>query len=283
MKLRHGSFLYSLVAASALVTVACSSSGSGNPGDGGSTGAGGMQGLPPADNLISNFEDTLGTVVHAGTPERNGYWYSYNDGVSGCVQVPQAAQKLATPPIIAGAFETMAPPTVPGNGSGSTLAAHSTWNGCSTWGAGIGADLNQPPVADGGTYDGPKVAYDVSAYKGLTFWAMAASGSETHLRVKVNMSDETKEIDGGLCKEDGVAHQVGKCSDAYGQVFTLPSNGSWLRVNVDFSDRTKFKQEGWGDAFPWDPTHVVSVQIQSTMTGEAYDLWVDDMYFVSPN
>ncbi len=282
MKLRHGSFLFSLVAASALMAGGACSSGGGNPtGAGGNTGTGGQPGLPPPENLISNFEDTVATVVHAGTPERNGYWYSYNDGVSGCVQDPQAAQKLQTPPIIAEVFESSSPATFPGNGSGSTKAIHSTWDGCTTWGAGVGADLNQPAVADGGTYDGPKVVYDASGYKGLTFWAMAASGSETHLRVKVNMSDETKEVDGGLCKEDGVAHAVGKCSDAWGQVFTLPGNGSWAKINVDFSDHTKFKQEGWGDVFPWDPTHVVSIQIQSTMTGEAYDLWVDDVYFTN--
>jgi hypothetical protein len=282
MKSRHGSFLNSLMAASALMAVACSSGGNSNN-DGGGTGAGGSGAVElKADNLISNFEDTVAVVVQAGTPPRNGYWYSYNDGSTGCMQVPRAANKMVTPPIEAEQYIPSTPATFPDNGTASnSLALHTSFEGCSTWGGGVGADLNQPPAVDGGTYDGPKVPYDVSAYKGLVFWAMSTPGKENHLRVKVNMVDETKDVDGGECKEDGVAHQVGKCSDAWGQLFTLPTNGNWARVLVDFSDKTKFKQEGWGDIFPWNATRVVSIQIQSTNPGEPYDFWVDDMYFTN--
>jgi hypothetical protein len=173
------------------------------------------------------------------------------------------------------------PTSFPDNGisTTNTMALHAVFSGCTTWGGGVGGDLNQPPVPDGGIYDGPKVEYDISAYTGLVFWAKAEAGSDTHLRVKVNMSDETKDVDGGNCKEDGVAHATGKCSDAYGQVFTLPTNGNWARVLVKFSDRTKFKQEGWGDTFSWNPAHAVSIQVQSTNAGESYNYWIDDMYF----
>ena len=55
------------------------------------------------DNLISNFEDiAAATVVMAGTPPRNGYWYTYNDnnllGRSTCMQVPQAGPQLPAGP-----------------------------------------------------------------------------------------------------------------------------------------------------------------------------------------
>jgi hypothetical protein len=279
MKLRHGSFFVGL-AASALMAVACSSSGS-SSGDGGTTGSGGSgtNVVLKMENLISNFEDTVAVVTHDGTPPRNGYWYSYNDGSTGCVQVPTAANKMVDPPIVADQFLTMAPATFPQNDTGSTLAIHSTWNGCKTWGAGVGGDLNQPAAEDGGTYDGPKIEYDVSAYKGIVFWAMVAPGTDNHFRVKVNMSDETKIVDGGKCDETQPDIGVNKCSDAWGQAFTLPTNGTWTRVLVDFSDHTKFKQEGWGHVFPWTPAHAVSIQIQSSDAGEAYDLWVDDVYF----
>jgi hypothetical protein len=276
MKSRHGSFLNFLMAAPALMAVACSSSGNETPPDGG----GNMMVTLDPDALVSNFEDPVAaTVVNSGSPPRNGYWYSYNDGSTGCVQMPRAANKdkgiLAEAPYV-----PTAPSSFPMNGSGTnTLALHTTFSGCATWGAGVGGDLNQPAVADGGIYEGSKVEYDIGAYTGLVFWAKAEANSENHLRVKVNMSDETKEVDGGKCKEDGVAHQVGKCSDAYGQLFTLPTNGNWSLVRVKFADRTKFKQEGWGDVFPWTPAHAVSIQVQSTNPGESYDFWIDDVYF----
>jgi hypothetical protein len=279
MKSRPGSFLYFSMGAAALMAVACSSGGgSGNPGTAGSGGGSGDIVLPPADQLISNFEDAVAVVVQAGTPPRNGYWYSYNDGTTTCMQVPIAANKMVDPPIVAEQYVPTAPATFPSNGSGSTLALHAKWMGCSTWGAGVGADLGQPAAEDGGTYDGPKVPYDLTGYTGFVFWAMSSPTADTHLRVKVNMTDETKDVDGGLCKEDGTTHKVGKCSDAWGQLFTLPTNGNWQKVTVNFSDTTKFKQEGWGDTFPWNPAHAVSIQIQSQDTTEAYDFWIDDMY-----
>ena len=46
-------------------------------------GAGGRSGAAPVldpANKISDFEDlAAATVVMAGTPARNGYWYTYND------------------------------------------------------------------------------------------------------------------------------------------------------------------------------------------------------------
>ena len=63
-------------------------------------------------------------------------------------------------------------------------------------------------------------------------------------------------------------------------VFALPTNGTWTQITVKFSDTTKFKQEGWGQTFPWNPTHVTSIQIQSqgTEIGQSYDFWLDDIY-----
>jgi hypothetical protein len=264
------------MAAPALLAVACSSGG--NDATDGGTGAGGSSAIVlEPDNLISNFEDNVAVVVQAGTPPRNGYWYPYNDMTTTCVQ--KYNDEMPGMPGVKVQYTPEVPTSFPMNGSGSAYALHAVWTGCSMWGAGVGGDFNQPPQPDGGTYMGPKVEYDVSAYKGIVFWAMATQGSDTHFRVKVNMSDETKIADGGKCDETQTDIGTNKCSDAYGQVFTLPSGGAWSRIVIDFADRTKFKQEGWGHIFPWNPAHVVSVQIQSSDTSESYDFWVDDVYF----
>ena len=78
---------FSIATACGLLTAALAggtgcSSGSGSGGSGGSTGTGGSGGSIILDeaNKISDFEDlAAATVVMAGTPPRNGYWYSYND------------------------------------------------------------------------------------------------------------------------------------------------------------------------------------------------------------
>src|SRR4051812_45045243 len=127
-----------LAAAPAVFSGACSSS-SGDTTDGGTGATGGS--LDPA-NKLSDFEDTAAaTVTASGTPPRNGYWYTYNDMSATCVQMP------ANGGVYVGETPTTASP-----GPSGGMALHAQWNTCSTWGAGVGADLNQPMVAGGGTY-----------------------------------------------------------------------------------------------------------------------------------
>ena len=69
------------------------------------------------------------------------------------------------------------PPTAsPGPSGGRALRAQ--WKGCSTTGAGIAADFNAGMNLDGTLYTGPKVAYDIHSWTGVTFWAMATAGSD---------------------------------------------------------------------------------------------------------
>jgi hypothetical protein len=281
MKMRHFSF-FSLATACVFLTggaallggAGCGGS-SATGGSGGSTGGGGTSGGPTvaAGDEISDFEDVAAaTVLMQGG--RNGYWYTYNDDNpkgtdSTCVQDPPSGPQM-TPPVTYFGTE---PPTKAPNTTGS-LALHGKWTGCSVWGAGIGADLGQP-AQDGGTYTGPKVPYDVSAFKGITFWAMAAAGSDTALRIKLPMTDETKVEDGGICVESS----TNKCSDDFGYKFSLPANGNWKQITVRWNDAA-FVQEGWGAKFDWNPAHVTSIQIQSQDKNESYDFWIDDMGFI---
>ena len=270
MKMRYLAFcsLMMAPAAGGMMTGGCSSGGgTGTTGGGGSSG-----GSLSMDNILSSFEDpTAATILQAGTPPRNGYWYSYNDMAATCVQMPanMAAYVGSTPP-------TPSPGPSPTMGG---MALHAQWTGCSTWGAGVGADLNQPQL-EAGTYSGPKVPYDLTGYTGVTFWAMSSMTADNKLRVKLPMTDETKIADGGNCNEADPTIGMNKCSDDWGQVFSLPTNGNWQQVTVTFSDATKFKQEGWGHTFPWNPAHVTSIQVQSqgSEMGQSFDFWLDDFY-----
>jgi hypothetical protein len=285
MKMRHFSF-FSLATACAFLTGGAAvlgggCGGSSSGGSGGSTGTGGSGGgsgptVLPGDE-ISNFEDLAAATVLMQSG-RNGYWYTYNDWAAGgadaatCMQTPKSGPQSA--PDMAPVYIGMAPPT---NAPGTTgsLALHAQWSGCSVWGAGIGADLGQP-AQDGGIYTGPKVPYDIGAFSGVTFWAMASAGSDTALRIKFPMTDETKVEDGGTCVESS----TNKCSDDWGYKFNLPANGTWKQITVRFADTTNFATEGWGAKFAWNPAHVTSIQIQSQDKNETYDFWIDDMGFI---
>jgi hypothetical protein len=287
MKTRHFSF-FSLATAYVLLTSASGILGAGCGGGGGTGPTGGTGGgmaditVDPAD-LVSDFEDlAAATVVMGGSPPRNGYWYPYNDnnpvGTSTCMQVPKAGPEIPAgtpPPTYKGEVPPTAPPATMGQTAPGSLSLHAKWMGCNIWGAGIGADLNQPPQPDGGIYSGPKVPYDLSAFKGVTFLAMAVVGTDTALRIKFTMTDETKVEDGGLCVES----TTNKCSDAFGEKFNLPSNGTWKRITIRWTDAT-FTQELWGAVFPWNPAHVTSIQIQSQNKTEPYEFYIDDMYFI---
>ena len=285
MKTLHLSF-FSLATACVFLTGGAAvlggsgcSSNNATGGSGGSTGSGGSGGgsgpMVAAGDEISDFEDlAAATVLMQGG--RNGYWYTYNDdnpkGTDAtCVQTPKSGpQNLPDAPLT---YIPSAPGT-PSPGKTPSLALHAVWSGCAVWGAGIGADLAQPPQ-DGGTYTGPKVPYNLGTFTGVTFWAMATTGSDTALRIKFPMTAETKVEDGGKCMESS----TNKCSDDFGYKFNLPSNGNWKQITVKFSDAA-FAQEGWGAVFPWNPADVTSIQIQSQHMNEMYDFWIDDIGFI---
>jgi hypothetical protein len=234
--------------------------------DGGGGGTGGVVcDLCGAPDLLSDFEDlAVATIVQTGTPPRNGYWYEYNDASDTCAQIPRPGDSYvgAVPPLSA-------------PGTAGSLALRASWVNCSTWGAGIGADLNVPLSPDGGIYSGPKVPYDLAQYRGVMFWAMAMPGSDVQLRIKFPMTDETAIVDGGNCNDTS----TNKCGDNWGEAFSLPTNGNWRQITVRFSDPS-FQQEGWGALVPWNPQHVTSLQIQGRDKTEQYDFWIDDVYLL---
>ena len=264
-----------MLAAATAALGACEA-GSLVPDAGGGTGTGGTGDTVclscPEDGMLSDFEDlAVATVVRAGSPPRNGTWYTYNDGSATCLQAPAPM----TGSVPAQTYVGEAPPTSAPSGISGSLALHARWSDCDAWGAGIGADINVPVTPDGAVYTGPKLPYDLTRYTGITFWAMATPGTDVQLRLKLPMRAETRIEDGGTCTESDTF----KCSDDWGEVFTMPSNGNWKQVTMRFSDRF-FQQEGWGATFAWNPTDVTSIQIQAVDRTQAYEFWIDDVYLI---
>ena len=191
MKMRHLSF-FSLATACVFLTggaallggSGCSSSSgraaaAAPPARAGRAAGGGVT-LDP-ENKISDFEDlAAATVVMAGRrPQRLLVHVQRRQPEGHGLDLrPDAAVRTADSRAAMPRLVVLPRRRRPRHRSGPTRrAARCTRRGWAArvWGAGIGADLNQPRQ-DGGTYTGKKVAYDVGAFTGITFWAMATTG-----------------------------------------------------------------------------------------------------------
>jgi hypothetical protein len=184
---------------------------------------------------------------------RNGPWYTFADATVGGTL---------------SAF-TVAPVTGSNAPDGSVGAAHLTAMGFTDWGAGLGADLLNPAAPP------KKNAYDVSAYKGVHFYAKVASGAST--AIKVLLITASSDPNGGICSD---AHPTAvpsqRCNDHLYAPKTIKS--TWATFDVLF---TELVQQGFGLAQPTlDPKSVYSLQFIMPAKLAPVDLWLDDVSFI---
>jgi hypothetical protein len=200
--------------------------------------------------LIDDMEANNGLII--ATKNRSGAWFTYNDGTSSGVQLPTAGGMFL-------------PATIsPARGS-SKLAARTDGQGFTTWGAGMGFNVNDPPS---GMKQGQRSQYDASSYVGFTFYARigADAGSSA---VRFNVPNGDTDAAGGSCTA---------CSDYHGVNLTLTS--AWQQFVVMYED---MHQLGFG-------VPSVATFAPKTMYGcefkvdpnTAFDVWIDDIAFVLP-
>ena len=219
---------------------------------GGASSAGATSGgaeSGPVGDQIDDFEDQDGFILRLSL--RNGPWYVVADATTtGTVGPTMAIGALAAADLRPG--------------SSSTAALHLTATGFADWGAGVGADMVNQMAK--------KVAYDVSAYRAIRFYAKIASG--TTATVKVLLPNGYSDADGGKCSD---ADSKKRCGDhLFKSVSGLKT--TWDLYEVKFSDLTQ-QAFGLPQTSPFDLTSVYSVQF--TMSNKLpVDLWLDDITFV---
>lgn len=221
-----------------------SSSVGGSTSVAGSSGAGG--GAAPTLELLDDFEDQDGFVLPLH--KRNGPWYVFSDMTKSGTLSP------FTVALVSGAASH----------PGSSSALHLMAKGFTDWGAGVGADLVN--------LAGKKVAYDVSAYSGIQFYAKVGSGAQSSLKLLVTTT--YSDAAGGKCS-DAAADR--RCSD---HLFcTVSGLGSaWGEYRCDFAELV---QQGFGlPQAGLDPSSVYSVQFTLSTKLLPADLWIDDVSFV---
>jgi hypothetical protein len=185
------------------------------------------------------------------------------------------------------------------------------------WGANVGFDFAESTASDGATSPSPGTAIDAGAtaiggqscvqgssrdfdgipvslskdFSGVTFWAMAWAGGRQAIRVQLN--DRSTDPRGNTCSSARETDD-GKCYNAYGKDFALTS--TFTQYALDFSE---LKQApGWGYQVAGGPDldHVYSMNFLVPLPGctkdeeancagvsppVAFDVWIDDIYFVN--
>ena len=140
---------------------AVSSSSSG----GGGVDAGVRACAPASVNVLSDFEEGVGTMIAQGTPARSGWWYVFSDAAGS--QTPAAN---ATGPIaVAAAPADDMPGTCNKFALASTATGHNTLGPASY--VGVGASFTSGTGAN-------KSAYNLSAYDGIQFSIKTGDSSQ---------------------------------------------------------------------------------------------------------
>jgi hypothetical protein len=231
----------------------------GTAGSGGTSGSGGMSGsggVPPyctADfrptdptALIDDIED--GNSLIAMVQTRNGSWWVTTDGTDGTITPPNDA---APPPerILGGRCE-------------SEFGMRLTGQGFTQWGANISIGFR---------YVSDQEPVDVSAFRGVMFWARVG---ETHNSpVRVGIQDSNTHPNGGVC--DPTPDVPEQCYDGFGTQ-VVPIGTEWRLYQLDFSRMT---QQGFGhQAEALDTTALYGME-WTVMQGTVFDLWLDDLWF----
>jgi hypothetical protein len=209
--------------------------------NGGSAGTTGAGGAVSANEMIDNLDDNDRMIIAANG--RQGPWHSFNDSNGGNIQPPLGTGFVATA----------------GGANNTQYAVHTTGSGYQF--GGVGFDLNnatQNPEAM------QSMAYNASAFNGVTFWAKSSMGGA--LRVEFAMRSFVPVSRGGTCPDGG------SCWNVYGaNTPTLTNN--WTQYTIMWAGMQR-EQGGTNPAF--NPSELMSISFKGPGT---FDFWVDEIAF----
>jgi hypothetical protein len=287
--------------------------GATTPSDGATNGeAASADGPTYKYTLIDDMETTThGPIKLPGIdpPEKPGYWFNFGGTAPG---------DMLTPPYQSFVFSAVAPPTTTLMGKTSAHAAHEL---CTLGGqydvCGVGFEFAQVNALDAGPDAGcvveaadaapedagdsgspiceTTVPFDISQYKGITFWGKTTAGGATTLDVKVLFPDTFTDPRGNICNSAAAGASgptdTSQCYNSYAETVTL--TGAWTQFTVMLADLKQdstfgyiLPPDGGADAGSWSGTNVYGINWQgqdNNAPGAAtvtMDIWLDDVYFI---
>jgi hypothetical protein len=207
--------------------------------------------------LIDDMEGNTGQITLMGG---NGYWFTYGDGTTGATESPTAGGAFTDTSI--SPARSVSAPFAALSGATSTYGAAFSGMGFNAY-AGMGFNFKNPP---------PVATFDGTAYSGFVFWGRIGSGT-TDGTVRFLVPDANTDPSGGICTS---------CSDYLGENLTFTT--SWQMFTVKYTD---LSQIGFGlpKETSLEASKLFGVQLQVTTkapAGEAFDVWIDDLYFIKP-
>lgn len=225
-----------------------------SPVQGGSAGAmGGNVGTGGAANPSGNTITDLETGAHHFDDKQLGVvgaWFSYGDSTVGASLTPAAG--------------TVFKPTTPGNNS--MYAACLKGSGFTTWGAGLGFNLNDPGNGMGGS---AVKSFDAAGYSGIVFWAKASTALSIKFKVPTKSSDPA----GSVCMGS-----TGAMSCYNHPAKELVLSTEWQSYTVPFA--SLMQEAGWGLQTAFNPSDLFGVRIEVGSAAGSFDFCVDDVGFL---
>jgi hypothetical protein len=229
------------------------------PNNGGGSGAGGS---PNAENLncsaqmgpidpsalIDDFEDGNARLPAIGG-RQSDWWITTDETPNGTVTPPPGA----------------APPErIIGGRCDSLYAQRYSGQGFEAWGTVMSVSLRY----EEGTGD---VAQDLSAFRGLRFWARVGELNTAKMRIGVH--DVSTHPNGGICDPDTL--EVGtQCYDSFGTDIS-PLGKGWQEYAIHF-DRLEQREFGV-PGYEIDTSQIYQIDFTAPQ-GTIFDFWVDDIW-----
>jgi hypothetical protein len=138
------------------------------------------------------------------------------------------------------------------------------------------------------------IPFDISQYKGITFWGMTTTPDATgSLQVKVSFPDTDTDPRGEVC--NGGGGDLSKCYNSYAAYVNFTTSWQQFIVLLDAGDGGVDGPPDGGIAIDstwgyqnaqWIPTQVYGINWQGQKNTEpdagpvSTDIWVDDVYFL---
>jgi hypothetical protein len=157
------------------------------------------------------------------------------------------------------------------------------------------ADGSSTSIEDSGSDSGdaappiPKVTvpFDISQYKGITFWGMSAGADAAGLDVKVQFPDTDTDPRGYVCNSPEAGangpDDVTLCYNSFAEHLTF--TGDWQQFTVMFADLQQ--DPGYGHPVAaWNSSQVYGINWQAQDSDPlgspaiTTDFWIDDVYFI---
>lgn len=290
--------------------------------DAGASGDGCVASKAGAGNYTYVLIDDMETTTHGpiefdagiSPPLTPGYWY--NSGANYLADAGDGGSPdMSTPPQGSFVFSALPTPTTTLNCKASAHAARQfcTLNGLYDT-CGVGFEFAQEPDPDAaaaipsGSSDaaagdagdaGPPIPrvtipFDISRYKGITFWGMTTTPDPTagSLQVKVQFPDTDTDPRGEVC--NGGGGDISQCYNSYGADLSFTTSWQQFTVLLDPGDGGGPPDGGIAldptfgyQQARWLPAQVYGInwQGQKNTTPDsgpplAIDIWIDDVYFL---